>query len=127
MSSYLRFLLALLFGALTFTSLADDEYPFENGYPTSEATKKAQDDADYQRAVTAYRFWYPAVSAEGIFNGNRALGMQDNETLGISAAGPRQVGFTLNSDTPIRLRLHRPFQWPDGHRSPTRRLHRLGQ
>jgi hypothetical protein len=26
--------------------------------------------------------------------------MQDNVTMGISAAGPRQVGFTLNSDTP---------------------------
>ncbi|MFZ0496446.1 MAG: DUF1254 domain-containing protein [Methylocella sp.] len=50
--------------------------------------------------MTAYRFWYPAVSAEGIFNGNRAVGIQDNETVGIAAAGPRQVGFTLNSDTP---------------------------
>jgi hypothetical protein len=79
---------------------AADEYEFKGGYPTRDATQKAQDDADYQRAVTAYRFWYPTVSAEGIFNGNRTLGIHDNEAVAILAAGPRQVGFTLNSDTP---------------------------
>ncbi|MEA1832573.1 DUF1214 domain-containing protein [Methylobacterium durans] len=52
------------------------------------------------RAVTAYRFWYPTVSVEGIFNGNRAAGIGDNSAMGIAAAGPKQVGFTLNSDTP---------------------------
>ncbi|WP_236960393.1 DUF1214 domain-containing protein [Methylobacterium durans] len=52
------------------------------------------------RAVTAYRFWYPTVSVEGIFNGNRAAGIGDNTAMGIAAAGPKQVGFTLNSDTP---------------------------
>ena len=57
-------------------------------------------DADYQRAVTAYRFWYPTVSCEGIFHGNRELGLKDNEDVSIMAAGPRQVVFTANSDTP---------------------------
>jgi hypothetical protein len=75
-------------------------YVFERGYPTPDTTQRARDDADFERAVTAYRFWYPAVSAEGIFNGNRAVGIEDNEAMGIAAAGPRQVGFTLNSDTP---------------------------
>jgi len=75
-------------------------YAFERGYPTSEAAQRAQDDADYERAITAYRFWYPTVSVEGIYNGNRAAGIQDGEAWGIAAAGPRQVGFTLNSDTP---------------------------
>src|SRR5262245_60121072 len=79
---------------------AEPRYPFTSGYPTRESTQRAFDDADYQRAITAYRFWYPAVSVEGIFQGNRAAGMQDNQSIGISAAGPRQVGFTLNSDTP---------------------------
>ena len=50
--------------------------------------------------MVAYRFWYPTVSAEGIFNGNRELGIKDGEAWGIAAAGPRQIGFTLNSDTP---------------------------
>ena len=31
--------------------------------------------------------WYPAVSAEGILNGNRAAGLEDNKATGISAAG----------------------------------------
>jgi hypothetical protein len=75
-------------------------YSFSGGYPTSASATQARDDADFQRAVTAYRFWYPAVSVEGIFNGSRTAGIRDNEAFGIAAAGPRQVGFTLNSDTP---------------------------
>jgi hypothetical protein len=88
---------------LATTSFAQDAartYTFEQGYPTREASTKAHDDADLQRALTAYRFWYPTVSVEGIFNGNRAAGLNDNEAYGGAAAGPRQIGFTLNSDTP---------------------------
>jgi hypothetical protein len=75
-------------------------YDFVRGYPTDTAAQKAQDDADFQRAVSAYRFWYPTVSMEGIFNGNRQVGLADGQAMGIAATGPRQVGFTLNSDTP---------------------------
>jgi hypothetical protein len=77
-----------------------ERYTFERGYPVPQATQTARTDADFQRAVIAYRFWYPAVSVEGIFNGNRELGIKDGEARGIAAAGPRQIGFTLNSDTP---------------------------
>ena len=79
---------------------AQSPYTFVNGYPTPAATQQANDDADVQRAIVAYRFWYPTVSVEGIFNGNRAVGIEDGKAWGIAAAGPRQVGFTLNSDTP---------------------------
>lgn len=79
---------------------APASYAFERGYPTAQASQRAQDDADYERAITAYRFWYPTVSVEGIYNGNRAVGIKDGEAWGIAAAGPKQVGFTLNSDTP---------------------------
>jgi hypothetical protein len=75
-------------------------YPFKDGFPTPEATQKASDEADYQRAVVAYRFWYPTVSCEGIFNGHREQGFKDGESAPILAAGPRHVGFTLNSDMP---------------------------
>jgi len=75
-------------------------YSFSQGYPTDDAAKKAIDDTDFQRAVQVYRFWYPTVSNEGIFQGNRDIGINDNVAGGMSAAGPRQVGFTLNSDTP---------------------------
>ncbi len=82
------------------TAPANPSYAFVQGYPTPTAAQQARDDADFQRAVIAYRFWYPAVSVEGIFDGNRNIGLKDNETMGIAAAGPRQVGLTLNSDTP---------------------------
>ena len=35
---------------------------FPGGFPTEQAAAKLRDDADFQRAVTAYRFWYPTVS-----------------------------------------------------------------
>src|SRR5262249_42802150 len=78
----------------------DVTYPFKDGFPTPEATQRVSDDADYQRAVIAYRFWFPTVSCEGIFNGNREQGLKDGESAPVLAAGPRHVGFTLNSHTP---------------------------
>lgn len=93
-------LAATLLATTAFAQDAAPTYKFEQGYPTKETSTKAQDDADIQRALTAYRFWYPTVSVEGIFNGNRSVGAGDNEALAGAAAGPRQVGFTLNSDTP---------------------------
>lgn len=76
------------------------DYAFEHGYPTDHDLARAHDEADFQRAVTAYRFWYPTVSAEGIFQGSRDIGVPDGKVIGISAADPHQIGFTLNSDTP---------------------------
>lgn len=81
------------------TAAESHAYPFEVGFPAIDALATARDDADLERAITAYRFWYPTVSAEGVFTGNRELGIEDGR-IGILAAGPRQIGFTLNSDTP---------------------------
>ncbi len=81
--------------------MTDAQLPgFERGFPTEGGAKQAREQALFQRAVTAYRFWYPTVSVEGIFNGNRQIGIADNDSIGIASTGPRQVGFTLNSDTP---------------------------
>jgi hypothetical protein len=77
-----------------------DPYKFERGFPAGDTDQRAREDADYQRAITAYRFWYPTVSCEGIFNGLRELGIQDNKAVSILSAGPRQLVFTANSDTP---------------------------
>ncbi|KJF22166.1 DUF1254 domain-containing protein [Rhodococcus sp. AD45-ID] len=79
---------------------SETPYEFSGGYPTAATAKKAHEDAYLERALVAYRFWYPTVSIEGIFNGNRELGFDDNKAMGIAATTPRQVGFTLNSDTP---------------------------
>jgi hypothetical protein len=62
--------------------------------------KEAIEDTYLARAIQAYKFWYATVSNEGIFQGNREIGLQDNVGGGMAAAGPRQLGFTLNSDTP---------------------------
>src|SRR5262245_540945 len=99
-----KLLLTAAMLAVTFLTAANAQspatYSFERGYPTPETTQRARDDADFQRAIIAYRFWCPTVSVEGIFNGNREVGIKDGEKFGIAAAGPQQVGFTLNSDTP---------------------------
>jgi hypothetical protein len=70
------------------------------GFPTPELAGRAYDRQDERRALEAYRFFYPTVSMEGILQGTRAAGAKDNETSLMFIAGPRHVGFTLNSDTP---------------------------
>ncbi len=86
--------------APTVSQTSNTSYTFERGFPSNDAAQKAIDDTDFQRTVQAYRFWYPTVSNEGIFQGNRDTGVNDNVNGGYLAATPRQVGFTLNSDTP---------------------------
>src|SRR5262245_583640 len=87
-------------GALLALTLVGAPVRAADNYPTPEAAQRARDDADFQRAVTAYRFWYPTVSIEGVFEGNRQIGARMNEIVPIFSAGPRQVVFTANSDTP---------------------------
>lgn len=74
--------------------------PFQGGFPAADASQKLRDQADYQRAITAYRFWYPTVSIEGMFSGNREHGIRDGESMPILSARPHHLIFTANSDTP---------------------------
>ncbi|WP_245306864.1 MULTISPECIES: hypothetical protein [unclassified Rhizobium] len=85
---------------------AQTGYSFDKGFPTAATTEKAREDVLFQRAVTAYRFWYPTVSVEGIFNGNRVAGIKDNGGLGAAAAGAAPGGI----DTQLRhaLRIGNP-------------------
>lgn len=75
-------------------------YDFKLGFPTAQSAQRAQDDADFQRAVTAYRFWYPTISCEGMLSVNRQAGVPENGGLVAMACDPRHVLFTPNSDTP---------------------------
>ena len=53
---------------------------FVQGYPTEETTRKVLDEIDYQRAVQAYLWAYPAVSFESIRIGaKRDLGADLND------------------------------------------------
>jgi hypothetical protein len=79
---------------------AAEDYRFESGFPTPETAQRAYDDADLVRAITAYRFFYPSVSAFMIYKGNIDSGMVANR---VSAIVENAVGlrcFTPNSDTP---------------------------
>lgn len=80
-------------------SMAQD-YEFKGGYPTAATVQKATDETDLNRAIHAYRFFYPTVSSAAIFREMKRLGVQPNKVFGYMDTQPRHVGFTLNSDTP---------------------------
>ncbi|XXF81300.1 DUF1254 domain-containing protein [Myxococcaceae bacterium GXIMD 01537] len=72
----------------------------DRGFPSADTAKRAQDEEDFRRAVEAYRFFYPTVSVEAIFNGGREAGISDGKAFLLLSAGPRHLVFTANSDTP---------------------------
>ncbi|MFC8044582.1 DUF1254 domain-containing protein [Nocardia sp. NPDC057353] len=86
-------------------------YRFDRGFPAPGAAGRAADDADLARAVLAYRAWYPTVSTEGMLAGNADMGIRTSEDMIVLTAGPRHLGFTLNSDTPYGSML---FDLTDG-------------
>lgn len=81
-------------------SADENQYEFIGGYPTEATISKAYDDADFNRAVQAYKFFYPTVSAEAIVRGNDSIGLKPNSIFGVLDTKPGQTGYTLNSDTP---------------------------
>jgi hypothetical protein len=52
------------------------------------------------RAITAYRFFYPSVSAMCVYNGNIDSGMVANRVFCVVRDAVGMSGFTMNSDTP---------------------------
>jgi hypothetical protein len=75
-------------------------YEFVGGYPTPETIRQAYDEADLNRAVQAYRFFYPSVSIMATWKGNLRAGMVANKVFGLLEGTPKQYVFTPNSDTP---------------------------
>jgi hypothetical protein len=73
---------------------------FKNGYPSKDTVAKLYDEADLNRAVAAYRFFYPNVSVAGLFKGLEPFAPVDNKSFFIMESTPKQVLFTPNSDTP---------------------------
>ena len=70
------------------------------GFPAQQAIRRTYDEADLNRAIQAYRFFYPTVSGAAIFKGNANIGVLPNRVFGTLDSQPKHVGFTLNSDTP---------------------------
>jgi hypothetical protein len=75
-------------------------YTFERGFPTLDTMKQAYDDADLERAIQAYKFFYPTVSGAAIVRGNQQIGVVPNKVFGILDCAPEQLVYTANSDTP---------------------------
>ena len=74
---------------------------FEQGFPTEETKQKVFDEMDYQRAVQAYMWAYPAVSFESIRIGvKRDLGVDYNDLIiAESFSGPEGIWLTANDTT----------------------------
>ena len=74
---------------------------FERGFPTEETTQKLFDEMDYQRAVQAYMWAYPAVSFETIRIGvKRDLGVDHNDMIiADNFSGPEGLWLTANDTT----------------------------
>src|SRR5262245_50949851 len=78
----------------------ESHYSFDHGFPTADTMGQAYDDADLNRAIQAYKFFYPTVSGAAIVRGNEQIGVIPNKVFGILDCGPEQLVFTANSDTP---------------------------
>lgn len=74
-------------------------FEFVNGYPTAATVKQAYDEADLNRAIQCYRFFYPSVSILGTWEGNLNNGVVVNSAFAILDGTPQQLVFTPNSDT----------------------------
>jgi hypothetical protein len=81
-------------------SSVQNGYAFVQGFPTDETIRKAYDDADLNRAIQSYKFFYPTVSGAAIIKGNEEIGVVPNKVFGILDCAPEQLVFTANSDTP---------------------------
>jgi hypothetical protein len=74
---------------------------FENGFPSEETARKLFDEMDYQRAVQAFLWAYPAVSFESIrIATKRDLGADLNDMIiADNYADPKGLWLTANDTT----------------------------
>jgi hypothetical protein len=87
-------------GVLAASLAFGQEYEFKGGFPTRDTVLRVWDETNFRRAVEAYRFFYPTVSAEATFQGQRDAGCEDNKAAMLMACAPKHLLFTGNSDTP---------------------------
>ena len=92
-------------------------YVFEGGYPSAETVQRSYDDADFNRAVSAYRFFYPTVSTMATWKGNLEAGMVPNKVFGILEGTP-QPGVHPQLGHSLRRLGARPERRADGGGTP---------
>ena len=66
-------------------------YEFVGGFPTPSTVLRAYNEADFNRAVQAYRFFYPSVSIMATWKGNPRAGMAANRVFGLPGRHPDAV------------------------------------
>lgn len=79
------------------------DYVFKGGFPTAEAVRKAYDDADLNRAIQAYKFFYPTVAFSTGFMSLETVSIKTNRSAAILEGSPKQLVYTPNSDTPYAM------------------------
>jgi hypothetical protein len=74
-------------------------YSLIGGYPAPETIQQAYDDADFYRAIHAYKTFFSTVSGAAILRGNEAVGILPNKTFGTMGTRPEHAELSLNSLT----------------------------
>jgi len=83
---------------------AQSPYRFELGYPVAGTVDRVHDASALRRAIEAYKFFYPTMSSEALWQELQAGGAKVNERSLILLSTPRQVfPTTANSDTPFAM------------------------
>lgn len=100
---------------------ANSPYKFERGYPAPGTAEHAYNDTDLSRAINAYKFFYPTVSVESLFQDLSSV-LKPNQSAAKFHAGPQHQLLTGNGDTPygsggLDLKASGPivFELPPGN------------
>lgn len=75
------------------------------GYQDAQSVQRIYDELDLNRAMQAYRFFYPSVSMFAVWKASLDAGMQPNRTFSLLEASPKKQVLTANSDTPYASML----------------------
>lgn len=100
------FALTLSVSILALSACSDQQmggYKFSNGYPSEATVQKAYDESDLNRAIQAYKFFYPTVAFAYGYDVLPSVGVYPNKSAALMRGTPKQLAFTANSDTPYAL------------------------
>lgn len=83
--------------------IVPSSYKFERGYPAAGTVERVHDASALRRAIEAYKFFYPTMTSEALWQELLAVGAKINERSLIMVSTPRQVFPMANSDTPYAM------------------------
>jgi len=77
-----------------------EEYTFRQGFPVGDTAAAVYQNSDLNRAIEAYKTFFPTISTEAVFQQMKNAGAKSNKVGIVMAQGPRQQFAAANSDTP---------------------------